>query len=161
MIVVEPGREQEASVRLGRIGFDNVAGFLAGGMLALADRPELVERIDRITAAALAEQLAGPDPPLVLDVRAASERDGLCVPGSLNIPLGRLPAELDGLPRPADRRPLLVGLPLLDRREHPAPKRVRRGLRPRRRAQRSASAISLRRVFQLRAVPATPRRRSK
>ena len=104
VIVVEPGREQEASVRLGRIGFDNVAGFLAGGMLALADRPELVERIDRITAAALAEQLAGPVPPLVLDVRAASERDGLCVPGSLNIPLGRLPAELDGVPR----RPIVV-----------------------------------------------------
>ena len=62
---------------------------------------------------------------------------------------------------PADRRPLLVGLPLLDRREHPAPKRVHRGLGPRRRAQRSASAISLSSVFQLRAVPATPRRRSK
>jgi hydroxyacylglutathione hydrolase len=101
VIVVEPGREQEASVRLGRIGFDNVAGFLAGGMLALADRPELVARIDRITAVALAEQLAGPVPPLVLDVRAASERDGLSIPGSLNIPLGRLPAELAGLPRRA------------------------------------------------------------
>ena len=105
VIVVEPGREHEAEIRLGRIGFDDVAGFLAGGMLSLADHTELVERIDRITAATLAEQLAGSDPPLVLDVRAAGERDALCVPGSLNIPLGRLPAELAGLPRD---RPIVV-----------------------------------------------------
>jgi glyoxylase-like metal-dependent hydrolase (beta-lactamase superfamily II)/rhodanese-related sulfurtransferase len=105
VIVVEPGREQEAAVRLGRIGFDNVAGYLAGGMLALAERPELVERIDRITAATLAEQLVEPDPPLVLDVRGADERDELAVAGSLNIPLGRLPERLGELPR---RRPIVV-----------------------------------------------------
>ena len=46
VIVVEPGREQEAAVRLGRIGFDNVAGYLEGGMQALASRPELVARIE-------------------------------------------------------------------------------------------------------------------
>ena len=52
------GREQESAMRLGRIGFDNVAGYLEGGMLALDSRPELVERLERTTAATLAEQLA-------------------------------------------------------------------------------------------------------
>jgi hydroxyacylglutathione hydrolase len=32
VIVADPGREAEAAMRLGRIGFDNVAGFLDGGM---------------------------------------------------------------------------------------------------------------------------------
>src|SRR5207248_3094735 len=32
VLIAEPGREVEAATRLGRIGFDNVAGDLAGGM---------------------------------------------------------------------------------------------------------------------------------
>ena len=52
----KPGSEEEAVMRLGRIGFDNVAGYLQGGMEALRDRPELV-KLDRITAVAWTEQL--------------------------------------------------------------------------------------------------------
>jgi glyoxylase-like metal-dependent hydrolase (beta-lactamase superfamily II)/rhodanese-related sulfurtransferase len=105
VIVVEPGREQEAALRLGRIGFDNVAGYLDGGMLALETRPELVERVLRITGATLAEQLEDDEPPLVLDVRAEFEREGGAIEGSLNIPLGRLPERLESLPR---ERPIVV-----------------------------------------------------
>ena len=32
VIIAEPGREQEAALRLGRIGFDHVRGYLRGGM---------------------------------------------------------------------------------------------------------------------------------
>ncbi|MDR3754676.1 MAG: MBL fold metallo-hydrolase, partial [Terracidiphilus sp.] len=42
VIIAEPGREQEAALRLGRIGFDHVRGYLDGGMEALAERPDLV-----------------------------------------------------------------------------------------------------------------------
>ena len=38
VIIAEPGREQEAALRLGRIGFDHVKGYLSGGMEALADQ---------------------------------------------------------------------------------------------------------------------------
>ena len=31
VIVAEPGREQEAALRLGRIGFERVKGYLGGG----------------------------------------------------------------------------------------------------------------------------------
>ena len=41
-------------MRLGRIGFDNVAGYLDGGMRALDARPDLVGRTERITAPNLA-----------------------------------------------------------------------------------------------------------
>ena len=45
VLVSEPGTETEAAVRLGRIGFDNVAGYLDGGMeqldgIAGADRAD-------------------------------------------------------------------------------------------------------------------------
>jgi glyoxylase-like metal-dependent hydrolase (beta-lactamase superfamily II)/rhodanese-related sulfurtransferase len=101
VILVEPGREREAAVRLGRIGFDNVAGYLQGGMSALSDRPELIGRLERITPATLLEQLAGPQPPIVLDVRAASEWRETRIAGSLNIPLGQLSGRLEELPSSA------------------------------------------------------------
>ncbi len=99
VLIVAPGLQQEAALRLARIGFDDVAGYLDGGMMALEHRPDLVERLERITAATLGEQLAGPDPPLVLDVRAEAERDELVVAGSVSIPLGHLLERLDELPR--------------------------------------------------------------
>ena len=104
VLIVAPGREVEAATRLGRIGFDNVAGYLEGGMLALGARPDLVERVERITAATLGEQLVEPDPPFVLDVRADGEGESL-VEGSVRIPLSRLPEHLDELPRD---RPIVV-----------------------------------------------------
>ncbi len=105
VIVVEPGREQEAAIRLGRIGFDNVAGYLEGGMLALEGRPDLVARIERITAATLFEQLAEPEPPHVIDVRAESEVGADRIEGSVNIPLGRLRERLAEV---SPGRPLVV-----------------------------------------------------
>jgi hydroxyacylglutathione hydrolase len=98
VIVADPGREGEAAMRLGRIGFDNVAGFLDGGMQAADERPDLLARIERITAVTLAEQLAGPDPPLVLDVRAEPEWHQARIGSSLNIPLGQLLGRLDEIP---------------------------------------------------------------
>ncbi len=105
VIVVDPDREEEAAVRLGRIGFDNLAGYLEGGMLALEGRPDLIERTERITAATLEEKLAEPDAPLVVDVRAEDERSEAVVEASVNIPLGHLSERLAELPRD---RPLVV-----------------------------------------------------
>ena len=104
VIVVEPGREQEAALRLGRICFYGIAGYLEGGMQALAGRPDLVARSRRITRRSLDEQLAGPEPPVVLDVRAASERAER-IAGSINIPLGRLQDSLQEVP---SSRPVVV-----------------------------------------------------
>jgi glyoxylase-like metal-dependent hydrolase (beta-lactamase superfamily II)/rhodanese-related sulfurtransferase len=99
VIVAAPDRVVEAATRLGRIGFDEIAGYLEGGMLAAEQRPDLIERTERITAAALAEQLVERDPPLVIDVRSENEAAEVFVQGSVNIPLSRLPERLDELPR--------------------------------------------------------------
>ena len=92
-------------MRLGRIGLDRVAGFLEGGMRGLDARPDLVERVERVTAPALAEQLASLQPPLVVDVRSEREWQEKRIEGSTNIPLSRLQERLDELPRD---RPLAV-----------------------------------------------------
>ena len=110
VVIAEEGGEQEAVMRLGRIGFDNVAGYLAGGMNALASRDDLVERTERITAPALAEWLAGrrADAGPAPDRRRRAERGGACRRphrGSLNIPLSHLEERLGEIPA---GRPIVV-----------------------------------------------------
>jgi len=99
VLIAEPGRELEAATRLGRIAFDTVAGYLAGGMEALTGEPEWLERIERITAGSLAEQLGAPAPPLVIDVRAPGEWEQERIDAAVNVPLSRLPERLETLPR--------------------------------------------------------------
>jgi glyoxylase-like metal-dependent hydrolase (beta-lactamase superfamily II)/rhodanese-related sulfurtransferase len=103
VVIAEEGGEEEAVMRLGRIGFDNVAGYLAGGMNALAARDDLVERTGRITAPALAEWLAGKRPdagaaPIVVDVRSEAEHAGGHIAGALNIPLTHLDERIGEIP---------------------------------------------------------------
>ncbi len=102
VIVAEPGREEEAALRLGRIGFDHVAGYLQGGMEALAGRPDLVWPTERISALAIAEELANTNPPLLLDVRNPREWTTKHVDGSVNLPLNHLQERVAEIPR--DRR---------------------------------------------------------
>jgi hydroxyacylglutathione hydrolase len=102
-VIAEEGGEEEAVMRLGRIGFDNVAGYLADGMSALATRDDLVERTERITAPALAEWLTGKRPdagaaPIVVDVRSEAEHAGGHIAGALNIPLTHLDERIGEIP---------------------------------------------------------------
>lgn len=102
VIIAEPGREQEAALRLGRIGFDHVKGYLKGGMEALASRPDLVSRTDRVSAPMVAEELAAAEPPLLLDVRNPREWSTRHIRGSMNVPLNHLQSRIAEIPR--DRR---------------------------------------------------------
>jgi rhodanese-related sulfurtransferase len=102
VIIAEPGREQEAALRLGRIGFDHVKGYLHRGMEALAGRPDLVWPTERISAPMVAEELASADPPLLVDVRNPREWATRHIEGSVNIPLNHLQERIAEIPR--DRR---------------------------------------------------------
>jgi rhodanese-related sulfurtransferase len=105
VLVAEPGTEIEAATRLGRIGFDTVAGYLEGGMQQLDHAPDVIERTERITAGSAAEQLAAPDPPQLIDVRTTGEWAEGHIDGALNVPLSQLAERLGELS--ADR-PLIV-----------------------------------------------------
>jgi hydroxyacylglutathione hydrolase len=99
VIVAEPAREQEAALRLGRIGFDHVKGYLRGGMEALAGREDLVWPTERVTAPMVAQKLASADPPLLLDIRNPREWATKHIAGSINIPLNHLQERIGEIPR--------------------------------------------------------------
>jgi hydroxyacylglutathione hydrolase len=102
VIIAEPGREKEAGLRLGRIGFDHVTGYMQGGMEALAGRPDLVWPTERISAPMVAEELVSAGPPLLLDIRNPREWATKHVDGSVNVPLNHLQERIAEIPR--DRR---------------------------------------------------------
>jgi len=105
VIIADPGRENESAIRLGRIGFDHVAGYLQNGLHSLKSRPEMVAFTERLSAQFAAELLSSSQPPLAIDVRAPREREQKHIGGSLGIPLNRLVENLETLPK---SRPLLV-----------------------------------------------------
>jgi glyoxylase-like metal-dependent hydrolase (beta-lactamase superfamily II)/rhodanese-related sulfurtransferase len=105
VIIADPGRESESALRLGRIGFDHVAGYLQNGLQSLESRPELVAFTERLSAQFAAELLASAEPPLAIDVRAPREREQKRIGGSVAVPLNHLAEKLEALPK--DRR-LLV-----------------------------------------------------
>ena len=102
VVVMAPdGRAQEVAVRLARIGFDQVTGYVPDGETILAAHPELTSRGSRLTPRQLAEASTSPNAPLVIDVRNGAERDAGFIPGSLHIPLAQLHQRIQEIP--ADR----------------------------------------------------------
>jgi hydroxyacylglutathione hydrolase len=119
-IVADPGAEGESALRLGRIGFDHVIGYLEGGMASADDgvRPRHADRVggsdpvrarivttERVGADVAASRLASAAPPVIVDVRSAPERAQKRIEGSVHIPLNHLPDRLAEIP--ADRPVLL------------------------------------------------------
>ena len=98
VLITESGAEEESALRLGRIGFDHIAGYLEGGMHALRERPGLVSRTERITAATLRDRLDAEHPPVVLDIRSGQERAGKSIRDSLHVPLNHLEERLEEIP---------------------------------------------------------------
>lgn len=73
VLVGNPGTELEARIRLGRIGFDQVVGYLDGAHVALAMHPEVTERSSRLTARELETRRRDLPNLQVLDVRNPGE----------------------------------------------------------------------------------------
>jgi hydroxyacylglutathione hydrolase len=108
VIVCDPQHEQEAAMRLGRIGFDHVVGYLAGGLHSIQSRPDLTMSTARLSAQVASERMrggTGGTVPLAIDVRAPRERQQKRIPGSIGIPLTHLAERVPELPTD---RPLVV-----------------------------------------------------
>ena len=82
-----------------RIGFEGIVGFVDGGLRGWRGSGRPVEVAAALDVDRLADQLAGPEAPLVIDVRQASEFESGHVPGSIHIGAGELGTVLDELPR--------------------------------------------------------------
>jgi len=105
VIIADPGAETQSALRLGRIGFDHVAGYLEGGLHSADARPDLIFSTERLAPEVAAQRMAAPNPPIIVDVRQASERTLKHIAGSLHVPLGRLMEQIKELP---DDRAVLV-----------------------------------------------------
>ncbi len=72
VLVTSPGREEEVITRLSRVGFDNVLGYLKGGMEAWVKEGRELDSVNRISAQTFADSVKiGTD--LILDARRESE----------------------------------------------------------------------------------------
>ena len=97
IVITDPGRGNEARIRLARIGFDHVVGALHDIDRVLVDHPDLAERAPRVTASELDDwRLSGPDLQIV-DVRNPGEVAAGAIDGSINLPLPQLLDRLDEL----------------------------------------------------------------
>jgi len=104
VIVADPGRVSESAVRLGRIGFDNVIGYLRDGLRSLETRPELTATTERLSPQVAAERLKD-GVPIAIDVRSPGEREQKRIDGSVAAPLNHLEEQAARLPRD---RPVFV-----------------------------------------------------
>ncbi len=90
MLVTEPGQERETVVRLARVGFSKVTGYLDGGYEAWQKSGEEGDMIIDVEADELAMDIPFDDNLLVLDVRKQTEFADGHVKDALNIPLSDL-----------------------------------------------------------------------
>ncbi|MCA9124606.1 MAG: MBL fold metallo-hydrolase [Planctomycetaceae bacterium] len=98
IVLADEGDEEEAAMRLGRIGLDLVKGYVAGGPGSLEQRPDLIATTERITSQALSEEIAKQAMLVVVDVRAEKEWNDGHIEGSVNIPLSHLSERAAELP---------------------------------------------------------------
>lgn len=71
VFIAEEGREEEVVTRLARVGYDNVLGYLKGGVDSWKKAGKQVETIESITASSLAEKNLSEI--TILDVRKSTE----------------------------------------------------------------------------------------
>lgn len=101
----DPEHVRESQMRLARVGIENMAGYLAGGVAGWTQHGFELDYIPQITVHDLAElRNREPDRIAVLDVRELGEVANGMIENSLSIPLGKLGSRLAEV----DREKLLV-----------------------------------------------------
>ena len=91
LLVCDEGQEQEAIMRLSRVGFDNCLGYLAGGFSTWLNNDCKYETIETIDSDSLSKII---DDINLIDVRKLSERDNGYLSASKSIPLDDFENEL-------------------------------------------------------------------
>ena len=85
LILVAPkGREKEAIIRLSRVGFDNVIGYLKGGVNSWIKNGGIISEVFNESASKFSTCDNNKD---ILDVRSENEHKSESLQNSLNIPL--------------------------------------------------------------------------
>ena len=106
VLITYPGEEQDAALRLARIGSDNAAGYLNIGTDGVfpTELADLVRIAPRTTVQELNHLLAA-DAVTLVDIRNPGERDSGVIPGAIAVPLAQLRVRLEQVPTD---RPIVV-----------------------------------------------------
>jgi len=102
IVADDADRASEAVMRLARVGLENVAGYLDGGVAAWCDAGLPLDAIEQLDVGTLHERLSDLT---VVDVRRRGEYQSGHVPNAVNVPLDVLAEHLEEIDR---SRPLAV-----------------------------------------------------
>jgi len=95
LIICNPGFEEESVIRLSRVGFENILGFLKGGFNTWKNSGRSVEYINRINS----HKINSYSDYKIIDVRNLFEYNNGKIKNSLNIPLFEINSNLNKLDR--------------------------------------------------------------
>jgi hydroxyacylglutathione hydrolase len=93
LLVVDNNRVEEAITRLSRVGFDNVIGFLDGGIASWKNANKETESIDTITAQDFEERITSSES-AVFDVRGVGEYQSEHIIDAINMPLNDIGGDI-------------------------------------------------------------------
>lgn len=87
ILITEPGKEEESLIRLARVGFEKIQGYLKGGFETYSKAGEKIDMIIDIEADELAMDIPHDPQLLVLDVRRQAEFNNGHIVNAMNLPL--------------------------------------------------------------------------
>jgi len=90
VLVTEPGKEEESVIRLSRVGFDKMKGYLKGGFEAWQSAGETVDLIIDVEADELAMDIPHDPNLVVVDVRRETEFADGHIKNAQNLPLNEM-----------------------------------------------------------------------
>lgn len=94
LLICDQGRETEVVTRLSRVGYDNVIGYLEGGLATWQAANKPLDKITTIQAEEAAQKITERT---VLDVRKPGEFNAEHLEDATSFPLGQINANLDTL----------------------------------------------------------------
>ncbi|HEY4877129.1 MAG TPA: MBL fold metallo-hydrolase [Puia sp.] len=90
ILVTEEGKEKESVVRLARVGFDKMEGYLKGGFEAWKNSDEIFDLIINVEADELAMDIPFDEHLVIIDVRREPEFADGHIKNAFNIPLNEM-----------------------------------------------------------------------
>jgi glyoxylase-like metal-dependent hydrolase (beta-lactamase superfamily II)/rhodanese-related sulfurtransferase len=90
LLVTEDGKERETLIRLARVGFANIEGYLKGGFKAWKEAGEKIDLIIDVETDELAMDIPFDENLVVIDVRKEVEFADGHIKDAVNIPLGNM-----------------------------------------------------------------------
>jgi glyoxylase-like metal-dependent hydrolase (beta-lactamase superfamily II)/rhodanese-related sulfurtransferase len=97
VLVTPEGKEEETITRLSRVGFDNVLGFLEGGIDAWKLAGFETDHINSITPETFANEVS--EQSSIVDARKPSEFQAEHIEQGINVPLDTINSQLDLIPK--------------------------------------------------------------